>query len=329
MRFVVGAEDLARTRFALSPAFELQRLINGLTGVAHQGVPEASLSRFGERFAKLRGEPAMDAVLALRLPRSVATLLSPPPQRYAQTIEDDLAAIRATPLETARAEIDYYVDRQADLSDAVKDGLSSPDVLHRLTDALAHAWRVLLEDEWPMLRLLCERDIVHRSSELGRAGWTAALAGLHPDVRWQNSGIDLLKHHRDQKRTVDLGGAGLLLIPSVFVWPGLAVFSEAPWPNGIAYPARGVGTLFEQGPPETPKQLSALLGRTRAELLTALSDPASTSQLARAFGLSTGAVGDHLAVLHASRLVERARAGRSVLYRRTSLGDSLTGSGNV
>lgn len=326
MRFVVGAEDLARTRFALSPAFELQRLINGLTGVAHQGVPETSLSRFGERFAKLRGEPGMDAVLALRLARSVATLLSPPPQRYAQTIEDDLAAIRATPLDTARAEIDYYVTRQADLSGTVKAVLSSPDVLHHLTEALAHAWRVLLEDEWPMLRLLCERDIVHRSSELGRAGWTAALAGLHPDVRWRDSGIDLPK---PQNKTIDLGGAGLLLIPSVFVWPGFAVFSEAPWPNGIAYPARGVGTLFEQGPPETPEQLSALLGRTRAVLLTALRDPASTSQLARAFGLSTGAVGDHLAVLHASRLVERARAGRSVLYRRTPLGDSLAGSTNA
>ncbi len=327
MRFVVGAEDLARTRFALSPAFELQRLINGLAGVARQGVPEASLSRFGERFARLRADPGMDAVLALHLPRSVATLLSPPPKRHAQTIEDDLAAVRATSPETARAEIDHYLadrTRPTGLTKAAESVLTSPDVLNQLADTLAHAWQVLLADEWPMLRLLCERDIVHRSSELGRAGWAASLAELHPDVRWQNSGLDL---PRPQNRTIDLGGAGLLLIPSVFVWPGFAVFSEAPWPNGIAYPARGVGTLFEQGPPEIPEQLSALLGRTRAMLLTALGDPASTSQLARAFGLSTGAVGDHLAVLHASRLVERARAGRSVLYRRTPLGDSLAGSG--
>ena len=58
-------------------------------------------------------------------------------------------------------------------------------------------------------------------------------------------------------------------------------------------------------------------------LLAALGAPASTSQLARAFGMSTGAVGDHLTVLRNSRLVERARSGRSVLYRRTGLGDEL------
>jgi len=69
----------------------------------------------------------------------------------------------------------------------------------------------------------------------------------------------------------------------------------------------------------------ALLGRSRALLLDTLAQPASTSQLARAFGMATGAVGDHLAVLHRARLVERVRSGRSVLYRRSALGDALVG----
>ena len=120
-------------------------------------------------------------------------------------------------------------------------------------------------------------------------------------------------------------GAGLLLVPSVFVWPEIAVYADQPWPKAVVYPARGVGTLLEHGPCEAPGYLSALLGRSRALLLVTLADPASTSQLARAFGMATGAVGDHLAVLHHARLVERARSGRSVLYRRTPLGDALVG----
>jgi DNA-binding transcriptional ArsR family regulator len=48
-----------------------------------------------------------------------------------------------------------------------------------------------------------------------------------------------------------------------------------------------------------------------------LDSAASTTQLARALGMATGAVGDHLGVLLRAGLLERARSGRSVLYRRT------------
>ncbi|MBG0564517.1 ArsR/SmtB family transcription factor [Actinoplanes aureus] len=320
IRFEVGAEDLLRTRFALSPVFELQHLIRGLSGPHRHGVPERWLARLRPRFAALRDDPALAAVLTLRLPRSGATLLCPPPQRLGQTIEDDLAALRATPPAVARAEIDFYLQRRPDATEPARSVLTSADVLNRLADFLAAAWTALMADDWPRLRLLCERDVVHRSGELGRSGWAAALAGLHPKVRWRDGGIDL---HNRSGGSIRLGGAGLLLVPSVFVWPSYAVFADEPWPKAVVYPARGVATLLEHGPPEAPEHLSALLGRSRALLLATLADPASTSQLARAYGMATGAVGDHLAVLHRAGLVSRARSGRSVLYQRTPLGDAL------
>ncbi|GAA0456498.1 transcriptional regulator [Actinoplanes capillaceus] len=321
LRFVVGTEDLLRTRFALSPVFDLINLIRAVAGPYGRGVPASWLARLRPRFEPLQADPVLDAIHALHLDTSGATFICPPPQRIGQTMEDDLAALRAAPPPLVREEIDYYLARSSSAA-AAREVLTAPDVLDRLAVFLAAAWSVLLAEDWPKLRLLCERDVVHRSGELSRAGWEAALAGLHPKLRWRDGGIDLIG--RRGHATV-LDGAGLLLVPSVFIWPEFAVFADEPWPKAIVYPVRGVATLLEQGPPEAPEHLAALIGRSRALILMMLADPASTSQMARALGMAVGAVGDHLGVLLRSGVVERARAGRSVLYRRTPLGDALVG----
>ncbi|GAA1608319.1 ArsR/SmtB family transcription factor [Actinoplanes couchii] len=316
LRFATSPEDMARTRFALSPVFELLNLLRALASPHGRGVPKEWQDRLRDRYRHLATSRAAKAIERLHTGNSGANFICPPPRKPGQTIEDDLAAIRRAPPETVRAEIDFYTRDEPD------DFLNAPDVQDRLADFLRQAWRELVADDWPRLRLLCERDIVHRSAELGRGGWQAALTGLHPKIRWRDGGIDLIGRRGG---TLDLGGAGLLLVPSVFIWPEFAVFDDDPWPKAIVYPARGVATLLEHGPPRAPDHLTALIGRSRALILVMLADPASTSQLARALDLATGATGDHLAVLLRSGLVERARSGRSVLYHRTPLGDALSG----
>ncbi|MET9388236.1 helix-turn-helix domain-containing protein [Streptomyces sp. NPDC002928] len=66
-----------------------------------------------------------------------------------------------------------------------------------------------------------------------------------------------------------------------------------------------------------------MLGRTRARVLTLLSEPASTTELVHRLGVSPGTVSQHLGVLHRAGLVTRARHGHLVLYLRTPLGDQL------
>ncbi|WP_436536901.1 ArsR/SmtB family transcription factor [Actinoplanes sp. HUAS TT8] len=319
MRFEVGAEDLLRTRFAVSPIFELQNLLRVLDAPA-PALPASWLARFRSGFDQLRNDPCLAAIRVLKTTRQGANFFAPPPRGMSQTIEQDLAALRSWPLAAAREEIDYYLARRR-VPASIRSLLYGDDVLDRLADFLDRAWSVLLAGEWPQMRAVCERDVVHRAAELGRAGWAAALAGLGPKVRWRDGGIDLAGHGGPAGT---LGGAGLLLVPSVLIWPGTAVFGDDPWPKAVIYPARGVGTLFEPAPDAVPHALAALLGRSRAQLLTALSEPASTTHLAAVLTLATGAVGDHLAVLHRAGLVTRARSGRSVLYSRTPLGDDLT-----
>jgi DNA-binding transcriptional ArsR family regulator len=112
----------------------------------------------------------------------------------------------------------------------------------------------------------------------------------------------------------------LLLVPSAFVWPGTGVQFEESWPKTLIYPARGISALWEM---PAAGALGPLIGASRARILLALDEPASTSHLAHTLSIATGAVGDHLTVLRNSGLVTRARAGRAVLYYRTPLGDAL------
>jgi DNA-binding transcriptional ArsR family regulator len=72
-----------------------------------------------------------------------------------------------------------------------------------------------------------------------------------------------------------------------------------------------------------PESLGALLGPARAGVLVLLDSPMSTSQLVAVTGQGLGSVGRHLKVLLDARLVQRRRAGRSVLYSRTAAGEVL------
>ena len=93
---------------------------------------------------------------------------------------------------------------------------------------------------------------------------------------------------------------------------------------GPDLPGPRVSALWKQPGRTGPgTALHRLVGSSRAAILLALEDPASTSQLAATLGQSLGGIGDHLAVLREAGLVARARSGRSVLYRRTPVGDAL------
>jgi DNA-binding transcriptional ArsR family regulator len=322
IRFEVRMDDLLHSRFAVSPLSELDNMLRKLSGLKRNRLPATWSARLTPVFRRLRREASLDAVLALMNPRGGATFIAPPPRGLAQTIDDDLATVRATPVPEARREIAEFTGNRP-VDPRVQAVLNAEDVTSRIADILATAWRELLAADWPQIRAICERDVVHRAAQLGSGGWAAALDGLHPRIRWRDGGIDILRTRTN--RTVALAGQGLLVVPSVFIWPDVVGYLDEPWPKAMIYPARGTSALWETPASAHTGALGDLLGASRARLLLALAEPASTSQLARSLGLAVGAVGDHLAVLHRAGLLSRARAGRSVLYRRTPLGDALVG----
>jgi len=332
LRIGVSNEDLAMSRFAISPLWELTCALRRLAesapaaGRRRRVIPalEPWLARTRARYQDLAREVDVAVIRALEGEGYGVDFLSPVPADVSATIGDLLAQVRKTHPDQAHREIAEVLRRNPAPSPRVRRILDSDQVAGYAADVLAVAWEALIEPEWPTLRALLERDVVYRAGQLAAQGWATALADLSPGLAWRDGHIECAR--LSAEFDTELGGRGLLFVPSVFIWPGVALSLEPPWPPAVTYPARGVAALWEtpaSGTRGQARPLDRLLGRSRAAILLTLEDPASTTQLAAALGQSIGGLGGHLAVLRDSGLVTRARSGRSVLYLRTPAGDAL------
>ncbi|GII85496.1 ArsR family transcriptional regulator [Sphaerisporangium siamense] len=321
----VGPQDVMASRFAVSPLIETMHALRILSGHQEPGVHARWAERARAPYARLlRERPALAALAVLfRRGDYSADFIAPPPSGVNVAFEDELAVMRATPLAQARDEIARnLLGRPAAPPDLVAV-LDRPDVVTLLADVLEAAWQGIVRPEWPRLQAILERDVVQRAGRLATYGWAAALEDLSPKVRWHTEGaaghIRVRMESAGEDRRHRLGGRGLLFVPSVF-GHGVGAYLEHVWPYALVYTARGIAAE-----PVPAKGLARLIGRTRAEVL--LTVPATTTQLAALLGLSVGGAGDHVAALREAGLITGARVGRSVLYRRTPLGDALVNGG--
>src|SRR6059058_865020 len=89
IRLSVGPDDLAQSRFAVSPLWELVHAMRALGGRNPRGGPaQPWVDRARERFRALRREADVDAVLVLQPTGYGVDFLLPPPLSVATTVED-------------------------------------------------------------------------------------------------------------------------------------------------------------------------------------------------------------------------------------------------
>ncbi|MEV4343464.1 DUF5937 family protein [Actinoplanes sp. NPDC049596] len=232
--------------------------------------------------------------------------LTPPPTGLSPDLDRELTDLLATPPEAVRAA-----------------GLPVTD-LPRLADEIAAFWAAAIEPDWPRMRALLDAEVQRQARRLAADGADVVLNDLHPSVTWADG---ILQVDQPHCLAPDVpAGRGLILIPSVFAWPTVLTVSAGDTPQ-IAYPARGVATLWER-PAHPPDALSAVLGRGRARVLTELSTPLSTTELARRTGITAGGISQHLTTLRAAGLVTTHRQGRSMLNTRTAVADALMAAGS-
>lgn len=334
IRIQLGSDGLAHSRFAMSPVTETVNLL-----IAAQVGTLAPPLR-----APLRQTLAnrrLDVLSALvRVDRGaghyIPDFVTPPPPRFENRPSEELHAVATTP--TWRVAGELSLAAAGNLANTVGRALprqltdaDEQKTAEQLATELEQVWLHVLAPRWSRIRARIEADIADRLQTVGRHGFAAAIDSLDPRIDWHDGAVRV--HGRFD---VDVREPGITFVPSVFVTraatvidpvppcaiPGYAAYgpgNPAPWPYPERRAAMCVYPVARRPPgrrPETARP-DELIGRTRARILDAVADPATTGEVAGRLRLSPSTVSYHLQILHRAGLVRRTRDVRSVLYQST------------
>ncbi|MEU1286772.1 helix-turn-helix domain-containing protein [Kitasatospora sp. NPDC005856] len=319
IRIRLGARGLGGVRFAVSPVGSAKDLLR-LVGYSPGTLTPSWRTRATDALSRHR--LGLLAVVGGGGPLGYAPdFLRPEPPAFLTDIDTALHQIATTPQERIRYELAAAVNGHSwdpgghppppQLLRALDRG--EDHFARRLADEMARFWHEALEPSWPAIRARLEADVAARAAEIARRGLAEVLNALAPNLEWRDG--ELIVHLRTEGiHQLTLDADAVILTPSVFVDWALFCAGEPPGAPSpriplIVYPAAQVDCL-------PPEQDHPLIGATRLKLLAELSQPRSTTELARRLYLSPATVSYHLQLLHRAGLVTRTRRSRQVLYQR-------------
>ncbi|WP_406335568.1 winged helix-turn-helix domain-containing protein [Streptomyces zaomyceticus] len=324
LRVHFTAGDMTRVRFAPrpSPVPELHAALLML-GAPHE---ELLFGRWRGRL--LRTLPGAAEPLAQLVPGGTAPRFL---DVLGGTREEGFALIRAARPEVVRSELERVYAGQGSVPPRVR-ALHDGDAAAwgALDRAQRAAYETVLAPVWPLVQDLHRAEFTRYALTAAERGLAAALGAVAPGSRlrggvWEWPASPTAREVGE----VRLDGRGLVLLPT-FHWRGGPLVQDLPdRPVVLTYPAGG-------GIPPMPEPrgarggaggLSAALGRTRTEVLLALTEPRTTTDLARRTGISNATASAHATALRAAGLITTTRTGRSVHHERTPLGALLLAGG--
>ncbi|MFE4449713.1 ArsR/SmtB family transcription factor [Streptomyces sp. NPDC056796] len=313
----VGADTLAAGRFVVSELSEVTATLQALecgtaANPAERAWFEAHRPAYRQRLA---GDPVTARLVRTGLGGHWnADFLTPTPTG-GTTFAQELAQVRETPPERARA------DLEVSGGGPLPAALRRSDLPRRAAGLLEWVWESVVLPDWPRRRRIIDADLVARAGQLGRGGWAAALDTLSPGMRWL--GDSRLQVNPRAYPPRELARVQLVFVP-VTPRQGWVSWDAEARRYAVVYACSG--TLSDADRPVVPDGLGRLLGSSRAVVLVLLDRPRSTTELVGLTGQGLGSVGRHLKVLLDAGLAGRRRSGRSVLYFRTEAGDVLLGA---
>jgi DNA-binding transcriptional ArsR family regulator len=311
----IGPASAHRIRFRLSPLDELLQAMQVVLGLrAHPVRDVPALAGTAAVAASLE-----ELVAVVSDPSYLCEFLSPPPEHGEVTAAEQLEQVR-------RADPDRVALELGLSAHAAHLAANPAGARDTLADQLEYAWHEVFAPVWPQVRQILVADVAHRSEQLAAHGLAVMLADLGPRIRVVGEPHEPVLAIRSSARLrAHLDARGLVLMPSVFIWPHVGVVTPGPWQPGVLYPARGSAALWASAPSSdtTHEALARLLGRTRARVLAAVATPATTSEVAATLGLAPSTVSEHLTVLREAGLLRSARRRHGVVHEHSDLGAGL------
>ncbi|MFF0891522.1 ArsR/SmtB family transcription factor [Streptomyces sp. NPDC003456] len=323
IELTVGAAGLARSRFAVSPLSEVTAT---LLPWGLQPSPEAAPWVARARRVLRRARLPLLSALALDGPGYVPDFLSPLPPGPSPSIEEELQRVRRTPPGRVLAEMQALRGGRprnglagCELPREVRRAMSrgGGQMARQAADELRRYWELAFAPHWEAAEAVLHAELNRCAGVLARQGAAKLFNSLHQDLRWEDGTL-----HVESGLRIALPDVPLIVVMPSLVAPRPAAHVDPTHdedkPPTLVYPVRSTAIARAFAPAKPSAEMAQLLGPTRSGLLAALTQPASTTELAARQFLSPATVSYHLGVLHRAGLVTRSRSGRSVLYRRTS-----------
>ncbi|QIS10849.1 ArsR/SmtB family transcription factor [Nocardia arthritidis] len=326
-RVVLTSEDLLRVRIG-APLGAL-----GETLLASRMLRRARPAIFdGWRSTVLREIPCDFGMLADLVPNIYDFVDLITPTRGARSLPEGLEALRLVSREELRREIGCTVRRLAESGDRPLPGWTAklPDAdgtaLRELATAVEAFHDVAFGGRWAHVQSYLESAADRMARVMATEGVYGLFAALRPHVRWRTPVLEVMRLRG--RHDVRLNGRGLVVVPSIFVWPEPLLLSsciETGGPYTLIVPVlRDIGDLATAWGPRPPNEaLTALLGRTRAAALQAIADGCTTTQLAGQLAISPATASEHASILRDAGLIESTRHRNSVRHQLTTLGAAL------
>jgi hypothetical protein len=330
LRIYFSSKDIARTRVASAadPVWELILSLHLLQGRTHDPVM-AGWRRDVASGLRRDSVPGRRLLFALNPPRGYfPDFLTP--TRGGQSFDAGLDAIRSTPAGLLHRDLTVLAAESALPSSAAALARGETEVLRHLTDSMRQYESVAIRPYWNRVEAAVEADRIRRARALLDGGAEGLLASLRPAVRWSAGVLEVLDY--PDSRELHLGDRGLLLIPSFFCARTPVALFDPDLPPVLVYPVDRLGGLTPapgEGAGPLPAKgggretLSALLGRTRANVLEVVDEGCSTGEVARRLHISPAAASQHATVLRNAGLLVSQRDRNTVRHTLTPLGRAM------
>lgn len=244
------------------------------------------------------------------------------PQAGIRSLEPGIDAVLSTPRRRLRTDLSL-LDQQRRLP-GWAGSLAGGDVetLQRLGSEVRDYHRMAIAPYRHSVADHVAADRAFRIRTIAEHGVERLLSTLHATMRWQ---APVLVDDYPDDRWIHFDGRGLVLAPAFFCWRNPITLRDPGLPPVLVYPIEHDSGWLRPAGRTQSRHLTALLGRSRAAVLEALTDQHeyTVGEIASRVGVALPTASEHTSILQEAGLLIRRRHGKHVAYSITALGMNL------